>query len=754
LGDADAILEAIADAYVRLDREYRFTFVNRAAERLLGHPRETLIGTVPWETRPESAATTLEQDLRAAKSGNAPHSFENYCQPLKRWYSITAIPDPDGMVVHLSDVTERRNTEEHNRLIFDDAPGGIFRITPRGRLVAANQAVAKMLRYDSASEMVAAITNVAHQVFVSPDDRAHIIRVAQRQGFVRGVECQFRCKDDARIWVSVSVRKITSPDGMAIHYEGFIEDISRRRERDEALRRAEEVIRDRERQLSTIYESVGDALFLLSVEPGERYRFITVNPTLLRMTGLKAEEVVGRLVNEVIPEPSLSLVLTKYRQAISGRTTVRWEETTTFPSGTKCGDVSVTPIADGNGVCSYLVGTVHDTTDGRRTAAEKEHLQEQLRQAQKLESIGRLAGGVAHDFNNILVVISGYAELLAAKLEQIDPLRQYALEIGKAGEHAASLTSQLLAFSRKQVIRPRALDLNAVVRDAERMLRRLIGEDIVFDIQPVADSAWVMADEAQIHQVIVNLAANARDAMPGGGTLRIATSNVDVDEELAAASPGVAPGSFVLTTFTDSGTGMADDVLQNIFEPFFTTKAQGKGTGLGLATVYGIVRQSGGWIEVNSRVGSGSSFRIFLPRIQVSGEAPAPGLHPSSGPTRVATVLVVEDQDAVRQLTKLTLGSLGYQVLEAENGARACELTAAFPGEIHLLLTDVVMPGMSGRQLAGEILRLRPNLKVLLMSGYAEEEILSREALQRELAFLSKPFTQDRLAAKVRDLLE
>ena len=384
---------------------------------------------------------------------------------------------------------------------------------------------------------------------------------------------------------------------------------------------------------------------------------------------------------------------------------------------------------------------------------EKEHLREQLRQAQKLESVGRLAGGVAHDFNNILVVINGYAALLADRLSPFDPLREYVLEIGKAGEHAASLTSQLLAFSRKQVIRPLPLDLNAVVRDAERMLRRLIGEDIEFVIQPEAESAWVMADHAQIHQVIVNLAANARDAMPNGGKLRIATANIEVDEELAAAYPGVAPGSHVLTTFTDTGAGMPEEVRRNIFEPFFTTKEQGKGTGLGLATVYGIVRQSGGWIEVESRVGEGTSFRIYLPRIPALPAAPRPDPRMSDKPNRGETILVVEDQEAVRRLTKLTLVSLGYQVLEAETGARARELAATFPGEIHLMLTDIVMPGKNGRELALEVLQLRPNLKVLLMSGYAEEVILPQGLPESEIAFLPKPFTQDVLAAKVREVL-
>ncbi len=633
--------------------------------------------------------------------------------------------------------------EEQYRRIFDDAPIGMCRTGLDGRLLAGNPALAKMLGYDSPGEMLAAISDVARQVLADPCD------LGQEPDFVGGVECQFKCKDGHLVSVSVSTRKVIAPDGTTLYYESYVEDLTHLK----ALRHAEDELRDRERQISTIYESVGDALFLLSVEPGEQYRFVNINPTFLRMTGLTTDQVVGKLVHQVIPEPSLSLVLTKYRQAISGRTIVRWEETTTFPTGTKCGEVSVTPVIGESGVCTHLMGTVHDTTEGRRTAVEKEHLREQLRQAQKLESVGRLAGGVAHDFNNILVVINGYAALLADRLSPFDPLREYVLEIGKAGEHAASLTSQLLAFSRKQVIRPLPLDLNAVVRDAERMLRRLIGEDIEFVIQPAAESAWVMADHAQIHQVIVNLAANARDAMPHGGKLRIATANIEVDEELAAAYPGVAPGSHVLTTFTDTGGGMPEEVRQNIFEPFFTTKEQGKGTGLGLATVYGIVRQSGGWIEVESRVGEGTSFRLYLPRIHPPPAAARPDPRVSDTPNGGETVLVVEDQEAVRRLTKLTLVSLGYQVLEAETGARACELAATFPGEIHLMLTDIVMPGKNGRELAREVLQLRPNLKVLLMSGYAEEVILPQGLPESELAFLSKPFTQDVLAAKVREVL-
>ena len=396
---------------------------------------------------------------------------------------------------------------------------------------------------------------------------------------------------------------------------------------------------------------------------------------------------------------------------------------------------------------------VHDLTEIRRTAAEKEQLQEQLRQAQKLESIGRLAGGVAHDFNNLLTIINGYAGLLTEQLRANPPLQAYAAEIQKAGDHAAALTGQLLAFSRKQVIRPRPLDLNTVARDAERMLQRLIGEDIEFRTMLDPQPTWVMADPAQIHQVMVNIAANARDAMPEGGRFELSTANIEIDQARAAASRDAAPGRYVLITLRDTGMGMTDEVRQSIFEPFFTTKKVGKGAGLGLATAYGIVRQSGGWIDVQSRLGQGSSFHIYLPRIDAGVIPVDTESTPLDDLRGGETVLVVEDDDGVRELTTTILRARGYNVLEAASGPEACEVAKQHPDRIHLLLTDVVMPGMNGRELSRLLLDQRPQLKVLVMSGYAESVIAHRGVLDAEFEFIQKPFSSDVLAAKVRQLL-
>jgi two-component system, cell cycle sensor histidine kinase and response regulator CckA len=745
------VLDTIPEAYVRLDAELRFRFINRAAEPLLGLPRGDLIGRTPWEIHPESAGTDLEEGLRRAKAQNAVVSFENYFKPWSRWYAITAMPDAGGgLVARFSDVTERKKTDDRYRHIFNEGSTGVFQTSPEGRLQMANPALARMLRYASSEELLAAVSDSARQVWVTPDQRSRFVQAMEEQGVVRGLECRYKCKDGDEILVSLTGRRVAGPDGKTAYYEGFIEDITARERQLAALREAEEAIRDRERQLLTIYSSVVDAIFLLSVGPWPEFRFLTVNDALLRMTGLTAEQVVGKTVQQVIPEPSLTLVLGKYRQAIEGSKEVRWEETTTYPAGTKSGEVVITPIVDETGCCTQLVGLVHELTEAKRSAAEKEQLQEQLRQAQKLESIGRLAGGVAHDFNNLLTIINGYAGLLAEQLRAQAPLLGYVTEIQKAGDNAASLTGQLLAFSRKQVIRPRPLDLNSVVRDAERMLQRLMGEDIEFRTTLDPQPAWVMADPAQIHQVMINIAANSRDAMPDGGRFELITSNVEI------ASPNdhsPAPGRFVLITLRDTGMGMTEEVRQNIFEPFYTTKQLGKGAGLGLATVYGIIRQSGGWIDVQSQVGQGAAFHIYLPRIDAGPLAADTGSTSSVELCGGETVLVVEDDDAVRSLTTTILRGQGYNVLEAGNGQEACLVAKSHTGRIHLLLTDVVMPGMNGKELSKTLRGLCPGLKVLLMSGYAENVIARRGVLDSEVAFIQKPFTSNSLAAKVRQLL-
>ena len=407
--------------------------------------------------------------------------------------------------------------------------------------------------------------------------------------------------------------------------------------------------------------------------------------------------------------------------------------------------VSVTPVRDAGGRVTHFIGVQADVTDRRR-------MEQALRQAAKMEAVGRLAGGVAHDFNNLLTVIGGFSDLLLLDTPSGDRRRDGVLQIRQAGERAAALTRQLLSFSRREVTRPVALDLNGVVAQAERMLGRLIGEDVVFDTVLDPHLPAVSADPGQIDQVVMNLCVNARDAMPTGGRLTVETRGVEFAAPPPAA-PELAPGRYARLTVTDTGHGMPADVLAQIFEPFFTTKGVGQGTGLGLATVHGVVKQHSGHVAVASAVGVGTTFTVLLP-----AAAAAPAGKGDSHLTRPLggseTVLLVEDEGAVRRIARISLQAQGYEVLEATDGEDALRVLAAHPGPVHLLVTDVVMPRMGGRHLADAARAARPGLRVLFVSGYTDDAVLRHGVRSAAEAFLQKPFTPLALAKRVREVLD
>ncbi len=404
------------------------------------------------------------------------------------------------------------------------------------------------------------------------------------------------------------------------------------------------------------------------------------------------------------------------------------------------------PITDAHGKRLGAVVAMHDIT-------ERKQLEAQLRQAQKMEAIGQLAGGVAHDFNNLLSIVMGYCELSLAQLEVEDPMRERVEQILKAALRAANLTRQLLAFSRKQVVAPKVLDLNALLADTKKMLGRLIGEDIELLTVAGEDLGQVKADPGHIEQILMNLVVNARDAMPQGGKLTLATANVSLDEDYASRHPGAQPGPYVMLAVTDTGVGMDETVRAHIFEPFFTTKEAGKGTGLGLATVYGIVKQSGGYIWVESELACGSTFKICLPQVNERADTVKRRVALAS-PRGNETVLVVEDEKEVRELIRMSLEEYGYLVLEAGEAGQAVEVCQQHRGPIHLLLTDVILPGASGREVAKRLTALRPGLKVLYTSGYADDAILRHGIMSSRVALLQKPFGLATVACKVREVLD
>jgi PAS domain S-box-containing protein len=516
-------------------------------------------------------------------------------------------------------------------------------------------------------------------------------------------------------------------------------------------KRAVEALREIEERFRQVYDEAPVGYHEIDGEG----RIIRVNRRELEMLGYTEQELLGHPVWKFVVEEEMTrqVIMAKIAGDISFHETFertyRRKDGTTLPVL-----IEDRVIRDKKGGVTGIRSMIEDITERRRAEEALKKSEEQLRQWQRVEAIGRLAGGVAHDFNNLLMTIKGCSELLLRELDVKNPRREEVEEIRKAAERATALTRQLLAFGRRQVLQPQVLDLNEVVANMDRMLQRLIGEDI--QLLTVLDpELWPLkVDPGQIEQVIMNLAVNARDAMPGGGKLTIETANVVLDEDYARRHVSVKPGPCVMLAVTDNGCGMDQETQSHLFEPFFTTKKTGEGTGLGLSTVYGIVKQSGGNIWAYSEPRQGTTFKIYLPRVEEAIETYRPKVAPTASPRGSETILLVEDEGAVRTIVSKILQNKGYTVLEAHHGPEALEICQVHEGPIHLMVTDVVMPHMSGRELAERLTILRPELRVLFMSGYPDNAIVHHGVLGAGTAFLQKPFTLNALEGKVRELLD
>ena len=518
-------------------------------------------------------------------------------------------------------------------------------------------------------------------------------------------------------------------------------------------KRAELAQRRSDARFRAAVEGSLDAVGILSAvrgDGGDVADFVVtdVNRNAERLLGRRRDEVVSRRLSDLWPLPSLRPFIERAAAVMRAHAPLEEELSIAFPEGSgRWIHHQIVPLDDGVAIA------VRDTTARHEAEADLHRREEQVRQSQKMEAIGRLAGGVAHDFNNLLTVIRGHGELVLRKLTGDHPMRRNLLEIGLAAERAGALTHQLLAFSRKQVLQPRILDLGEVVERMSTLLQRLIGEDVELVTRRRGDLGSVRADPAQMEQVIINLAVNARDAMPRGGQLTLELANVELDATFAHRHAGMTPGPYVVFSVTDTGHGMDEDTKARIFEPFFTTKEAGKGTGLGLPTVYGVVKQSGGFIWVYSEPGHGTTFKIHLPRVDQAPERLSPRPGQAAAGQGTETVLLVEDEDALRALLREVLESLGYRVLEAGLGAEALRIAREHRGPIHVLLTDLVMPQMTGRELADRLSCLRPDLKVLFMSGYGVGAA-PRQEIPSDGAYIEKPFTADAMGGAIRALLD
>ncbi len=724
---------------VDVDRNSCFLEVNETFERITGFPRDEIIGHTSTElglyadlqNLPEHRKRLLAEggyrnlEVRFRKKNGEIIIGLLSAEKIEIGGSLCAIATAVDITESVRAHQALQESEELYHRLFEVESDAIVLVDREsGSLLAANTAATVLYGYSR--EELLSLNRV--DLSAEPDKT-----IRATTGMQTMIPLRWHKKKDGTVFPVEISGCYFDLKGRSV-FVSAIRDITNRKLSEAALKNSEE-------KFSKAFYSNPAAIVIVDLS-AESY--LEVNRTFEQLTGFRRDEVVGHDSGELLLWTDSVVRETAMTQLRQEGTLHNWECHFRKKDG-------------GEGVGLLSAETIE--IDGRQCAitatidiTDRLHLESQLRQAQKLESVGRLAGGVAHDFNNLLTIINGYSSLLLKELQPGDPAYAYAQEIGKAGNHAASLTRQLLAFSRKQILEPRLLDVNTVVNEAGRMLQRLVGEDIELTTRLDPLSAQVMVDPDQINQVIMNLVVNARDAMPDGGQLDIATDNVEVDEGFLSAHPHALPGSYVRITITDSGFGMDAKTLQSAFEPFFTTKERGKGTGLGLSTVYGIVRQSGGWIDVQSEVGKGSSFQIYLPRTEACAMpdvAPAPKEAIYGG----ETVLVVEDQEAVRELTKTVLETFGYHVLEATNGVEALAVVEHHSEEIHLLLTDVIMPGMNGMDLSRRLRVLRPKLKVLFTSGYPADVIARRGVVERDVAYLPKPVSPDALVAKVRDVL-
>jgi PAS domain S-box-containing protein len=568
-----------------------------------------------------------------------------------------------------------------------------------------------------------------------PLDREQAVaasRKATAEGRDHSLEYRLLAADGRQVWLHDTTHVVLDEEGHPIHLRGVAIDSTK-----EKLAQAERAL------LITAIEQSAEGVLITDAKGTIEY----VNPAFSRVSGYSRAEALGKNPRILKSGKQGEDYYKRLWTTIRGGQIWQEEITNRRRDGAFYNEqMTITPVRDQRGEITHFIAIKAEVTERKR-------LEQQLRQAQKMEAVGRLAGGVAHDFNNMLTIISGYSGLLLEHPATIEPLRGYVDEIRNASGRAASLTRQLLAFSRQQVLAPRVLDLNAVVSNIQKMLKRLIGEDIDL-VTALGEGLWhIMADPGQLEQVLLNLAVNARDAMPDGGVVTIETTNVKMDTAAAKAHFPLKPGPYVLLTFSDTGIGMDAEIQARIFEPFFTTKETGKGTGLGLATVYGIVKQSGGYIWVYSDVGKGTTFKIYLPRTDLELDDSDPGRTRVETQRGTETLLLVEDEDSVRELVRNVLRESGYRVLEASRGAEALELSELFAGRIDLLVTDVVMPGMSGRELARRLVSSRPQIKVLYISGYADNAVWYPGGLDAGGAFLQKPFSPEALARKVREAL-
>jgi two-component system, cell cycle sensor histidine kinase and response regulator CckA len=629
-----------------------------------------------------------------------------------------------------------QEAEAKYRDIFENAVEGIFQTTIEGRFRNINPALSRILGYDSQEELIEGVRDRINNLYLNQEERDKLLSLLFERGAVTGYEVQLRRKDEEVIWVSISARIVLDETGSPFFIEGFLTDIS-------SHKRAERALEESEAKMGSILNNIGIGVALIS----PRMEILELNHQM-RIWFPSVDPAQHPICYRALIDPLREMICDYCPVCKTLKDGLVHETMTETPRKGVIRNYRIvsTPILNAAGEVTAAIEMVEDIT-------ERLSLEARFQQAQKMESVGRLAGGVAHDFNNMLGVIIGHTELVLRQVDSTQPFFSNLQEVRKAAQRSADLTRQLLAFARKQTIAPKVLDLNETVESMLKMLRHLIGEDINLAWLPSKNLWPVNMDPSQIDQILANLCVNARDAIAGVGKVTIETGTSVFDEVYCANHAECVPGEYMLLSVSDDGCGMNKEILDKLFEPFFTTKELGKGTGLGLATVYGIVKQNNGFINVSSEPGKGTTFTICLPRFK--GNREQMRKEGSGEPARGdETILLVEDDQATLGMTTLMLQRFGYTILAASAPGEAIRIAKEHTGKIHLLVTDVVMPDMNGRDLAENLLSQSPHFKCLFMSGYTSDVIGHHGMLGEGVNFIQKPFSLQALATKVREVLD
>jgi PAS domain S-box-containing protein len=743
-------LESISECVSITDMQDTILHVNKKFLETYGYSEDEVLGKSIAMLRSDRNDPQVTREILPATIGGGWHGELWNCRKdgsaFKIYLSSSPVFDDKGQPIALvgvaMDLSKReraqqalQESEKRFQSIIANAHAGYFFINDKGLYQQVNAAWLQLHKYKSPNDIIGQHFSITH---AEVEKAKQIFGQAMDGQFLPSFEFSRRCKDGSSGHTTASISSVYR-EGRIIGLEGFIIDTTE-------YRRAELARQESERRLNELLQTVN----LLAVMQDLEGNITFCNNFLCKMTGWSQEELLGKNWFDIFIEESERKNLSeKWKFSLTSaaipphhenqilarngdRILVEWDNTLLRdPSGAFVGSASIG----------------RDVTHHRA-------LEERLRQAEKLESVGRLAGGIAHDFNNLLTVINGYSEFLLDRVESTDPIRSGLEDIRRAGEKAAVLTRQLLVFSRKQVFQRKALDLNAVVTEAEKMLGRLIGEDIELAIALEPQLNTIHADADQVHQVLMNLAANARDAMPSGGKLKIHTHNAKFDHPVADEREEIPAGQYVLLSVSDTGMGLSHDARLHLFEPFFTTKDQGKGTGLGLPTVYGIIQQSGGHILVESVAGRGTTFKIFFPTINTPLAIAEEEPENKKEILGTESILLVEDQKEVRQLALSVLKSGGYRVIEAASGDEALQLCRNRSGRIDLVITDMVMPGMSGTELVERLKAFYPTTPVLFMSGFSRDSSVESAAAESSWFFIPKPFAIQAFKLKVREILD